>query len=147
VLKSQKDIDFIWDHIDGVDIIESDHAPHTREEKDSDTPPFGVPGLETTLPLMLTAEAEGRIGHEKLISLLHGRPAEIFHVLTDDNTKVEVNMDEYEISNDGLHTKCGWTPFAGKKVVGKVERVTLHAKLVYENGKVLVAPGSGRIIS
>ncbi len=56
-LKTQKDVDFIWQHIDAVDLIESDHAPHTREEKDSDTPPFGVPGLETTLPLMLTAEA------------------------------------------------------------------------------------------
>ena len=147
VLKSQKDIDFIWQHLDGVDIIESDHAPHTREEKDSDTPPFGVPGLETTLPLMLTAEAEGKLTHEKLISLLHARPAEIFHVLADETTKVEVNMDEYEISDQGLHTKCGWTPFAGRKVIGKVERVTLHGNLVYENGKVLASPGSGSLIA
>jgi dihydroorotase len=145
-LKSQKDIDFIWQHLDGVDIIESDHAPHTREEKDSDTPPFGVPGLETTLPLMLTAQQEGKLSHDKLVSLLHGRPAEIFGIKTDETTKVEVVLEDSEITNEGLKTKCGWTPFAGRRVAGYVQSVTLHGKLVYENGKVLAVPGSGTII-
>jgi carbamoyl-phosphate synthase/aspartate carbamoyltransferase/dihydroorotase len=145
-LKTQKDIDFIWNHMDGVDIIESDHAPHTREEKDSDNPPFGVPGLETTLPLLLTAHEDGKISHEKFESLLHYRPAEIFGVKTDDSTEVEVTLGDFEITNEGLQTKCGWTPFAGRKVAGKVSKVTLRGKVVYENGQVLAQPGSGKIL-
>lgn len=146
-LKSQKDLDFIWQHLDGVDIIESDHAPHTPAEKESDTPPSGLPGLETTLPLMLTAEAEGKLSHQKLLSLLYDQPSEIFHIVTDDTTAIKVNMDEYELTNEGLQTKCGWTPFAGRRVVGKVERVSLHGVIVYEQGKVLSKPGSGNIIT
>ncbi len=145
-LKSQKDVDFIWQHIDAVDVIESDHAPHTKEEKDSDNPPFGVPGLETTLPLMLTAEQEGKLTHQQLIDRLHANPAKLFNVKTDDKTKVEVDMSEYEIKNEDLKTRCGWSPFAGRRVIGMVQRVTLHNRLVYEAGKVIAKPGSGRIL-
>jgi dihydroorotase len=146
-LKKQKDIDFIWDHIDAVDLIESDHAPHTKKEKESDTPPFGVPGLETTLPLMLTAVAEGKLDHAQLIELLHTRAALLFGVTVDETTKVEVDMTEYEIKNEALLTKSGWSPFAGRRVVGKVKTVYLHGNKVFENGKVLAEPGSGQIIS
>ncbi|MDB5183031.1 MAG: Dihydroorotase [Candidatus Saccharibacteria bacterium] len=146
-LKSQKDIDFIWAHMDAVDLIESDHAPHTREEKDSDTPPFGVPGLETTLPLMLTAVAEGKLTQAQLIEKLHTTPARLFGIAVDEATKVEVDMSEYEIKNKDLLTKCGWSPFNGRKVVGKVKTVYLHGTKVFENGKVLALPGSGKIIS
>jgi len=146
-LKSQKDIDFIWQHMDTVDLIESDHAPHTREEKDSDTPPFGVPGLETTLPLMLTAVAEGKLTLAQLIEKLHTNPARIFNILVDESTKVEVDMSEYEIKNEDLLTKCGWSPFNGRRVVGKVKTVYLHGKKVFENGKVLTQPGTGQVIA
>jgi len=145
-LKSQKDIDFIWQHLDAVDVIESDHAPHTREEKDRDTPPFGVPGLETTLPLMLTAVAENKLTQAQLIEKLHGNVARIFNIAVDDSTKVEVDMNEYEIKNEDLLTKCGWSPFNGRKVIGKVKTVYLHGVKVFENGKVLSQPGSGKVI-
>jgi len=146
-LKPQKDVDFLWRHLDAIDIIESDHAPHTREEKDSDTPPFGVPGLETMLPLMLTAEAEGRLTREKLIDLLHDRPAQLFGIETDPTTKVEVEMTKYEVDNDLLLTKAGWSPFVGRKLVGKVKTVYLRGTKVFEDGKVLATPGSGRILA
>lgn len=147
LLKSQKDVDFLWQHLDGVDIIESDHAPHTRAEKDSDNPPFGVPGIETTLPLLLTAEQEGKLSHQKFMNLLHDRPAEIFGVPTADDTSVTVSMEEYELKNEDLKTKAGWTPFAGRRVVGKVQKVVLHGQTVYEDGKVLAEPGSGSIVN
>lgn len=145
-LKPKKDQDFLWQHLDYVDVIESDHAPHTLAEKQSGKPPFGVPGLETTLPLMLTAEAEGRLDRKQLIEKLHANPARIFDIETDDSTQVEVNMNEYEIQNEGLLTKAGWTPFAGRRVVGKASKVTLHGQTVFENGKLLAAPGTGRIL-
>lgn len=146
LLKSASDVKFFWEHIDAVDLIESDHAPHTREEKDSDTPPFGVPGLETTLPLMLTAVQEGKLTQAQLIERLHTNPARLCNVKVDDTTKVEVDMSEYEIKNEDLLTMCGWSPFAGRRVVGKVKTVYLHGTKVFENSKVLAAPGSGTIL-
>jgi dihydroorotase-like cyclic amidohydrolase len=145
-LKPQADVDFLWQHLDGVDIIESDHAPHTKAEKDSDTPPFGVPGLETTLPLMLTAQQEGKLSEAKLKSLLHDRPAKIFDIANDDSTSVVVVLEDTILTNDSLKTKCGWTPFAGQHVAGYVKSVTLHGQLAYEDGQVLAKPGSGNII-
>lgn len=146
-LKSQKDIDFIWNHIDAVDVVESDHAPHTRQEKDSTTPPFGVPGLETTLPLMLTAQQEGKLNHTQLIERLHTNAARIFGIVPDPTTQVNISMEEYEIKNENLKTKSGWSPFAGRHVVGKVQQVTLRGTLVYKDGEVVAKPGSGQIIA
>ncbi|NTU46408.1 amidohydrolase family protein [Candidatus Roizmanbacteria bacterium] len=146
-LKSKADQDFLWEHLRYVDTIESDHAPHTKEEKDSDTPPFGVPGLETTLPLLFMAEKEGRIGREDILTKLYDNPKRIFSLPTDPDTKVEIDLDEeFEITNEGLHTKCGWTPFAGMKGKGRVKRVILRGKTVFENGNVLMEAGSGRIV-
>lgn len=146
-LKTQADQDFLWQHMDDIDIIESDHAPHTKAEKDGPNPPFGVPGLETTLPLMLTAEAEGRITRAQLVDRLHTNPARIFGITPDDDTHIEVSMEEYEIRDEDLLTKCGWSPFAGRKVIGKVRKVVLRGETVYENGKVLAKPGSGRVLT
>lgn len=146
-LKTQKDVDFIWQHLDAVDMIESDHAPHTKAEKDSDNPPFGVPGLETTLSLMLTAEAEGRLTRQQLLEKLHSNAARIFNITIDDSTRVEVDMSEFEIKNDDLKTKCGWSPFVGRHVVGKVRTVYLRGTKVFDNGVVLAAPGSGKVIN
>lgn len=146
-LKPQADQDFLWQNIDYVDVIESDHAPHTKAEKESGNPPFGVPGLETTLALMLTAVAEGKLTHEQMIEKLHTNPSRIFDVKTDDSTVVEVDMGEHEIRNEELLTKVGWSPFAGRKVAGKVKKVTLHGTPVFEDGKILVQPGNGRVIS
>ncbi len=145
-LKTQADQDFLWQSMEHIDVIESDHAPHTKAEKDSDNPPFGVPGLETTLPLMLTAEAEGRITRDQLLERLHANPARIFGIKLDENTHIEVDMGEYEIRDEDLLTKCGWSPFAGRRVIGKVKRVILRGETVFENGKVLAKPGSGKII-
>jgi len=145
-LKPQTDVDFLWQHLDYIDIVESDHAPHTKAEKERDQPPFGVPGLETTLPLLLTAEAKGRLTRQQLLDRLHYNSARIFNIATDDTTKIEVDMNEFEIKNEDLLTKAGWTPFAGRHVIGKVQKVSLHGQPVFENGHVLAQPGSGRII-
>lgn len=146
-LKSKKDQKYLWDHMDYIDVIESDHAPHTRAEKEADPPTFGVPGLETTLPLLLMAEKEGRLTRKQITDRLHTNPAKIFNVKTDPKTKVIVDMSEYKIKNEDLKTKCGWSPFAGRKVVGKVTQVDLRGDTVYKDGKVLAEPGTGKLIS
>lgn len=146
-LKPAKDQKFLWDHLDYIDLIESDHAPHTKAEKQGSPPPFGLPGLETTLALMLTAEAEGKLNRQQLLDRLHNNSARIFDIETDDSTSIEVDMNEYLISSDGLQTKAGWTPYEGKHVVGKVTKVILHGDTAYQDGKVVAQPGSGQILS
>ncbi|HEY1644968.1 MAG TPA: amidohydrolase family protein [Candidatus Saccharimonadales bacterium] len=145
-LKPKRDQDFLWQHLDAIDVIESDHAPHTKAEKDSDNPPFGVPGLETTLPLMLTAMEEGKLNKQQLLDRLHYNPAKFFNVPTDTNTTVAIDMTEYEIKNEDLLTKCGWSPFAGRRVIGRVQTVTIRGTEVFSGGKVLAAAGSGTIL-
>lgn len=143
-LKSQADQDYLWEHMDDIDIFESDHAPHTHEEKQAGA--FGVPGLETTLPLLLTAMQTGKISEQQIIEKLSINPAKIFDLQLNDNTYVEVSMEEFEISNVGLHTKCGWTPFEGMKVTGKVQKTVIDGQTVFENGNVIAQAGSGTVI-
>jgi dihydroorotase-like cyclic amidohydrolase len=147
-LASQSDVDALWAHIDGViDCIATDHAPHTLAEKDSTNPPPGVPGLETSLPLMLNAVHQGRLTVDRLIEMMAINPRLIFGLPKQADTQVEVDVDTtYTLANHGLQTKCSWTPFAGMTVRGRVNRVTLRGEVVYETGQVLGRPGYGRLL-
>ncbi len=74
-------------------------------------------------------------------------PAKIFNIPADPQTKVEIDPDEqYTINNKLLYTKCGWSPFAGRKVKGAVKTVYLHGEKVFDQGQILAKPGSGKII-
>jgi carbamoyl-phosphate synthase/aspartate carbamoyltransferase/dihydroorotase len=147
-LATQADNDALWDNLEVVDVVASDHAPHTLEEKQSDSPPPGVPGLETTLPLLLNAVHEGRLSLERLVELCHDGPVRIMGLRPPDDSYVEVDLDAtWSIKGADLLTKCGWTPFEGMAVRGRVRNVYLRGTRVYEPGKVLAAPGSGRPVS
>lgn len=142
-LRPQKDVDFLWENIDSIDVIESDHAPHTQIEKESSTPPFGVPGLETTLSLLLT-----KLSAEQIIRLCFEGPSDIFGIKTDEQTYIEIDkQSSHVINNDDLHTKSGWSPFAGQKVKGRVTKVVIKGKVVMENDKLLAKAGEGNIIT
>ncbi len=124
-----------------VDMIASDHAPHTRAEKEGNNPPFGVPGLETTLPLLLTAVSEGRLTIKRLIELTHTNPKKIFNIPGQKDTFIEIDPTvTYNLSPVTLFTKCSWTPFEGMKVTGKIKKVVLRGKVVYDNGQILDKP-------
>ncbi len=77
---------------------------------------------------------------------MHFNPARILGIIPDTEDKIDITMEEYEIKNENLKTKAGWSPFAGRRVIGKVEEVRLAGKTVYKNGKVLATPGSGKIL-
>ncbi len=138
-LAAQADVHALWSHINTtVDCIATDHAPHTLEEKLADVaPPPGVPGLETALPLMLTAVAAGRLTMARLVELMATNPRRIFGLPKQPDTWVEIDPDAiHQLSNQGLHTKCGWSPFSGMTVHGKVRRVMLRGKIVFEDGEI-----------
>ncbi|OGE32166.1 hypothetical protein A2631_05640 [Candidatus Daviesbacteria bacterium RIFCSPHIGHO2_01_FULL_44_29] len=130
-----------------VDTIGSDHAPHTKEEKESsEKTPFGVPNLDTTLLLLLNAVSEGRLEIEDIKRLCFDNPQRIFTVPKQTETFVEVDLDgETTISNDKLYTKCGWSPYDGWEIKGKINRVVLRGETIVEDGKVLGSP-KGQII-
>jgi dihydroorotase (multifunctional complex type) len=153
-LRSPSDRDALWDHLDVVDAVASDHAPHTLAEKQvgfADAP-AGVPGLETTLPLLLTAASEGRLMLSDLVRLTSAGPAGIFGLARKgriapgyDADLVFVNTDRrWTIADRPLYSKCGWTPFEGWRVKGQVEQVYLRGRLAYADGQVLIEPGYGR---
>lgn len=144
-LATQKDVDALWQNMDVIDCFATDHAPHTVEEKDSDNPPPGFPGLETALPLLLTAVNDGRLTMDDIIAKMHTNPKKIFNLTEQPETWVEVDENEiYEIKASEQFTRCNWTPFEGWKVKGKVKKVVLRGQTAFEDGKVLVKAGYGR---
>jgi len=113
-----------------IDTIGSDHAPHTEHEKYQayGLCPSGMPGIETTLPLLLNAHHEGFISLEKIISLTSERPRQIFN-LPNNNDVVLVDLQKKHIvDNTELKTKCGWSSFAGRKLQGWPVYVVLNGR-------------------
>ena len=94
-LATRDDQDALWQHIASgvVDCIATDHAPHTLAEKASDSPPPGVAGLETSLPLMLTAVRQGRLTLARLVELMATNPRRVFGLPDQPDTFVEVDPD------------------------------------------------------
>jgi carbamoyl-phosphate synthase/aspartate carbamoyltransferase/dihydroorotase len=147
-LATPADRDALWENLAVVDCFATDHAPHTLQEKDSQDPPPGFPGLETALPLLLTAVKQGRLTIDDLIARMHTTPRRIFGLPEQPDTFVEYDPDAaWEIRAAETHTRCGWTPFEGWKVQGRVRRVTLRGERVYEDGEVLASPGFGRDVT
>ncbi len=147
VLGTADDVAALWEHIDDtIDCIATDHAPHTLEEKESAAPPPGVPGLDTSLTLMLTAVQDGRLSLSRLVDLMHHNPRRIFNLPPQKDTWIEVDMLEHVIGDYGVETKCGWTPFEGLEVTGLVSRVILRGQIVFKDGLILTQPGDGRVL-
>lgn len=146
-LSTREDQAFLWENIAGIDCIASDHAPHTTQEKESQNPPFGIPGLETMLPLLMTAVRDGRLTIDDIIRLTNINPQKIFNFKQPDNTYIEIDTEnKYVIDNKNLKTKCAWSPFAGWEVYGKVKRVFIRGVKVFEEGKILTHLGFGKNI-
>ncbi len=146
-LKSKKDVEYLWGHLQEIDLIESDHAPHTKTEKNSDAPPFGVPGLETTLPLLLTAVSESKITIEDIVRLCYRNPSKIFNIQTNDTTYIEIDPNEkHQIKNDMLKTKCRWSPFNGWEMRGRVKTVVIRGTKVFADDTILKTPGFGHTL-
>jgi dihydroorotase-like cyclic amidohydrolase len=144
-LATQSDIEALWANMDVIDCFATDHAPHILEEKDSENPPPGFPGLETLLPLLLTAVSDSRITINDMIQKSVINPRKIFHLPEQPETWIEVDENaEYEIKASEQFTRCGWTPFEGWKAKGKIRKVMLRGRTAFEDGKILVEQGYGR---
>jgi carbamoyl-phosphate synthase/aspartate carbamoyltransferase/dihydroorotase len=135
----------LWENLEVIDCFATDHAPHTLAEKDGEDPPPGYPGLETALALFFTAVQQGRLTLEDLLARMVTNPRRIFHLPEQPETWIEVDPQaSWEISAAQTYTRCGWTPFEGRKVRGRVRRVVLRGREAYRDGLVLAPPGFGK---
>ncbi|MCD5409284.1 MAG: dihydroorotase [Methanocellales archaeon] len=151
-LRSEEDGRALWAALNRIDMIASDHAPHTMGEKEQDiwSAPPGVPGVETSLPLMLSAVKKGRISLQRLIELMATNPARIFGLngkgdirVGNDADLVFVDMREIkQVKN--LHSKANWTPFEGMNAI--FPKMTMVRGEVVFDGEIVGETGSGRFI-
>lgn len=143
-LASAVDRQALWDNLEVIDCFATDHAPHTLAEKEGPNPPPGFPGLETALALLLTAVHDGRLTFDDLLARMHTNPRRIFHLPEQPETWIDVDPEaRWEIQARDMFSRCGWTPFEGWRVCGKVLRVVLRGQEAYRDGQVLAPPGSG----
>ena len=146
-LKTPADQEALWAGVlDGtVDTVESDHAPHTREEKESADPPFGLPGLETTIPLLGLAMRERGLSADRLIELVALNAQRIFGLVPPAETHTLIDLDSsYVISDDALRCSPGWSPYSSMRVWGRVTQVRIRGRVVFDGEDVLAQPGEGR---
>ncbi|MDE0168967.1 MAG: dihydroorotase family protein [bacterium] len=155
-----KHADSLWGGMrDGtIDLVATDHAPHLAEEKepgweDGWAAHTGTPSLEFYGPLLLDAARSGLMTLEDVVRLTSTRPAEVFGLRR--KGRIEAGRDadlvlvdpdrSWVISDDRVHSKCGWTPYAGRRVVGAIDTTILRGQVVYDDGEVTAEPGSGRM--
>jgi dihydroorotase len=158
-LRDRRDVDGLWEAVKNgwVDVIGSDHAPHTLKEKEAESVwdvKVGIPGLETTLPLLLTEVRRGRISIGDVVRLMSENPAEIFKLKNKgrlkegndaDLTVVDLNR-KYKIDASKFHSKAKFSPFEGREVQGKPVKTIVAGQLVMDDGEMVAKAGSGRII-
>ncbi len=131
------DQDALWEGLADrtVDLVETDHAPHTLEEKQADPAPFGVPGLETAAPLLWKAVHDGKLEAGDVPRLLHDAARKIFAIPEQPDTFVELDPDEaYEVDPAAFQSKAKWSPFGGWTAYGKPQKVVFRGRTVIENG-------------
>lgn len=147
VLAGPDDVAALWEHLDVVDVFATDHAPHTRAEKESDPAPPGFPGLETMLPLLVGAVHDGRLSWDALADKLAHAPRRIFGLPEQPDTRVLVDVDApHAIEASRLRSKCGWTPFEGWAVRGKVVETWLRGERVFDGEQVSAPEGFGQSV-
>jgi len=143
-LVTKRDQTALWENLDVIDCFATDHAPHLIAHKLAKNVP-GYPGLETILPLLLTAVNENRLTLEEIIQKMYTNPKKIFNLPDQYYTYIEIDLDEtWTIPAQLNFTKANWTPFAGRAVKGKIRRVVLRGEVAFIDGQVLVPPGFGQ---
>ncbi len=121
-LRAKDDVAAMWEALqDGtLDTIGSDHAPHTLEEKSLGygKAPSGIPGVETTLPLLLDACNQGRITLEQIVHLMRDNVLRVFQIAPNDDYVLVDMKKRRTIDEHSLKTKCRWSPYNGRTLQG-----------------------------
>ena len=155
-VKSSADKQALWKGLldDRLDIIATDHAPHTIEEKENTyfKAPSGGPLVQHSLPLMFDMVTEGKISYEKVVEKMSHAPAECFQVKERGYLRegyfadlVLIKKSDWTVSKDNILYKCNWSPFEGRAFKHKVDKTFVNGKLVYSNGEILREASGQRV--
>ncbi|SIS68734.1 dihydroorotase [Kaistella chaponensis] len=147
-VKTQKDKDGLWEALleDRIDVIATDHAPHTLEEKSQKylKAPSGGPLVQHALNVMLENFKNGKISLEKIVEKMCHNPAILFQIekrgfikegFKADLVLVDLN-EKYTVSKENILYKCGWSPFEGTEFHSKITHTFVNGFLAFDNGKV-----------
>ncbi len=149
--------DALWRAVDEglVDVIGSDHAPHTLAEKAESYPnsPSGMPGVQTLLPVMLNHVNAGRLSLRRLVDLTSAGPARVYGVAGKGRIARGYDADfslvdlkaERTLSDRWSASRCGWTPFDGMRITGWPVATVVRGRVVMRDGEVLGDPAGAAI--
>lgn len=162
-LKTKEDTEKMWELFDKgyVTVIGSDHCPYPKSdklpgEKNIWDAPNGIPGVETSMRLMLNGVNEGKTTLNRVVEAMCYNPAKVYGLYPKKGA-IEVGADadivildmnkEEVVSNDKVISKCKWSPYDGKKLKGVPELVMVRGQIVFKDGVVVGKPGMGQFIS
>jgi dihydroorotase len=152
-IRTREHHDALWKGVlDGTfDVLGSDHAPHTLEEKARPYPasPSGMPGVQTLLPVMLNHVSEGRLSLERLVQLTSAGPARVFGLASKGRLEVGADADvtlvdlkrAHEFTAREMANKSGWSPFEGMTVHGFPIATIVRGSVVMRDGALQGKPG------
>lgn len=126
-----------------IDIIATDHAPHLLAQKQGNalTAASGMPSVQFSLPIMLQLAREGHFSYERVVEKMCNNPATLYNIDRRGFIRLHywadlviINPDaDYVISNEDVISRCGWTPYAGKRLNFKIEQTWVNGKLAYDS--------------
>jgi dihydroorotase (multifunctional complex type) len=159
--RSQAELDAMWALLNArrIDYLSTDHAPATAAQKQEATiwdVHFGLPGIDTTLPLLLDAAARGVTSYERVVEVYSEMPARLYGfyprkggitVGADADLVLVDPTGTWEVSDDDIVSKAGWSPFAGRTLLGRVRQTYLRGQLIASDRTVLGACGVGKFIA
>ena len=156
-VKTEKDRDGLWKALlnDKIDVIATDHAPHTMEEKDNGylKAPSGGPLVQHAVEALFEMHHKGRISVEKLVEKIAHNPAILFEIKNRGYIKVGYKADlvlvdpnaPWTVTKENIDYKCGWSPFEGTTFKSRVTHTFVNGTLCYESGKYGAKPKAERL--
>jgi dihydroorotase (multifunctional complex type) len=158
--RSERDLVAMWQALAGgdVDYVASDHAPATLAQKRAGSiwdAPFGLPGLDTTLAILLDGARAGRITYERVAKVYAEVPARIYglhprkgclHPAADADLVLVDPEQPWLVRSEDILSRAGWSPYEGRTLRGRAVQTFLRGRLVASEGRVLAEPGDGRFL-
>ena len=147
----------LWKGIEDktVDVIGSDHAPHTLEEKMQPYPksPSGMAGVQTLLPIMLNFVNDGKLSIHDLVRLVSYNPCKIYNIKKKGQIKIGFDADlvvvdinkKFKITNSWIASKCKWTPYDQIKVTGFPVSTIVNGNIVMQDNQILGNPKGKKV--